>query len=78
MNNVGRNKDIMGRAIKLVLMFQGRTGITTRDVQNKLGISKSGAQNWIRELSLHLPVYESGTRRVSKTGPEATVYELLK
>ena len=74
----GRNKDIMLRALKMVLMFQDRKEITTRDVAAELDISFQVARKWIDAASRVLPVYEVGTRRVSQRGPEAIVFGLMK
>ena len=74
----GRNKDIMLRALKMVLMFQDRREITTRDVAAELDISFSVARKWIDAASRVMPVYEVGTRRVSQRGPEAIVFGLMK
>jgi len=77
-NGPGRNKDIMLRALKMVLMFQDRKEITTRDVAAELDISFQVARKWIDAASRVLPVYEVGTRRVSQRGPEAIVFGLMK
>ena len=77
-NGPGRNKDIMLRALKMVLMFQDRREITTRDVAAELDISFQVTRKWIDAASRVLPVYEVGTRRVSQRGPEAIVFGLMK
>ena len=74
----GRNKDIMLRALKMVLMFQDRKEITTRDVAAELDISFQVASKWFDAASRVMPVYEVGTRRVSQRGPEAIVFGLMK
>ena len=68
----------MLRALKMVLMFQDRREITTRDVAAELDISFQVARKWIDAASRVFSVYEVGTRRVSQRGPEAIVFGLMK
>ena len=77
MNRPGRNKDIMARALKMVLMLQDGN-VTCRDVASRLDISFQVARKWIDAASRVMPVYEVETRRVSRTGPEAVVFGLMK
>ena len=63
-------------SIKFIRLFENSEFVTSKMVQEELGICRSNAYRWIRDASIVMPIYESGHIRGGKGFP-TTKYRLL-
>ena len=60
---------------ELIEMFKNGDELTVRDIKQKLNISYQNARHHLDMVSLQIPIYESGKRKIH--GRPSPVFKLL-
>ena len=60
---------------QLIKLFKGGAELTVREIAKKLNIEYENARHYLDIVSLEIPIYQSGERKIH--GRPSPVYKLL-